>query len=133
MAKDKLAIAKEKLEAIQAIKRRIFEATKADQEGTPNAQCGDLVERAPLLHSLLFMHFLDGGPEDGATVTFWGDSEGIGALLNVKAWNRKAFFRAGSLVELWELMEGHIGNPEAKWQGDKPKRSPRRPSGRQKH
>jgi hypothetical protein len=122
-----------KLQQVEELRNRIFAATKADQANLPEAQCADLVVQYPLMHSLLFMHFLEGGPEKGASLTLWGKDDGIGAVFSVSAWSKKAFFNAGSLQELLECIESHLRDPESKWHSERKAKRPTKSHGYRKH
>jgi len=129
---DQVRKASEKLEELNKLRARIFLMAKGEPEAY-EAQAGDMVMTYPLMHSLLFAHFLKDGPEEGATLTLWGNPDGLGGVFNIKPWGVKAFFNGGSLVELLGEVEHALGDPEFKWRMERKSKRYRKPVGRQKH
>lgn len=116
----------EKLAALNRLRSRIMAAAKPDNSTRPETVISDLVEEFPLLHLSLLAPFVEGGPEEGATLILWGREDGLGALLHLKHLRVKAFFDAPSLAELLQAMEKHLDDPDAKWQSDRPSGGSRR-------
>lgn len=121
-----------RLVALAALRARIVAASKPDSVDLPEAQCGDLVTSHPNLHLAMFAHLIEGGPDEGCTITLWGKDNGLGGLLNVKYTGCKAFIDAGSLQEWLGEAERMLKDPEAKWQRER-NRKRSRAYGRQKH
>lgn len=118
-----------KLEQLAALRARIVAASKPDAGELPEAQCGDLLLSHPNLHLALFAHLIEGGPEEGCTITLWGKDDGLGGLLNVKYAASKAFINAGSLQEWLGEAERMLSDPDAKWQRERNRKRPRKSYG----
>jgi len=121
------------LTALRAMRERIKANVKSPDVDLSSAQCADLINSHPLLHAALFAHFIDETLEEGATLVLWGKEDGLGALLNMKPYSAKAFFNAGSLLELLDSFEAALGDPEFKWGRDRSRKGRSRRPGRQKH
>lgn len=121
-----------KLDQLAALRARIVAASKPDAADMPEAQCADLVTSHPNLHLAMFAHLIDGGPDEGCTITLWGKDNGLGGILNVKYAGCKAFIDAGSLQEWLSEAERMLSDPEAKWQRER-NRKRSRAYGRHKH
>lgn len=122
----------EKLRAIEALRQRVAAAAKPDIGDGAIGHIADMVERYPLLVSVMTAHLERGGPDEGATILLWGKEEGLGGILNVKPLSVRAFIDAGSLQEWLDEAERLLGDPDHKWSKEKSKRSRRGSYGRGK-
>lgn len=119
-----------KIEALLALRKKIVSAAKPDAESLPDASVVDLVEAYPQLHLVMMAHLVDDGPEEGATITLWGKSEGLGGVLNVKPFGVRAFIDAQSLQEWLQTAEGMLSDPDTKWHRSGAKQKAKRRSGK---
>lgn len=112
----------EKLQRLEQLKERVRQAAKPAVDDAAVGHIGDMVDKYPLLVSVMTAHLEKGGPEEGATILLWGKEEGLGGILNVKPLGVRAFIDAGSLQEWLDEAERLLGDPEHKWAREKSKR-----------
>lgn len=105
----------EKLQRIEELKRRIAAAAKPDAGDVRVGHISDMVEKYPLLVSVMTAHLERGGPEEGATILLWGKEEGLGGILNVKPLGVRAFIDSECLVGWLDEAERLLGDPDHKW------------------
>lgn len=122
-----------KLKQLEELKKRVAEATKPDPNRPEVGHIGDMINKWPLVVSLMTVHLLKGGPEEGATITLWGKDEGLGGLFNAKPLGRKAFIDAGSLQEWLDQAEELLANPDSRLQKPGKRRRSTKSQGRTKH
>jgi len=125
----------EKLQKIEELKRRIVNAAKPDPDDATVGHISDMVEKYPLLCSVMTAHLERGGPEEGATILLWGKEEGLGGILNVKPLGVRAFIDSECLVGWLDEAERLLGDPNHKWakESRKPRRNRSRPFGKGGH
>jgi len=124
MAKDKKTQDQQENEANRLLSRISASVNKhllppADQFG--EAGCKDLLDKYPLLHTAMFATFQEGGPAEGCTLILWGSERGVTVLVSLKWLKAKAYFCHDSLSDALQAIEEALGDPEFKWQSDRPK------------
>lgn len=122
-----------KLKQLEELKKRVADATKPDPDRPECGHIGDMINKWPLVASLMTCHLLKGGPDEGATITLWGKETGLGGVFNAWPLGKKAYIDAGSLQEWLDQAEELLANPDSRLQNPGKKKPYRKPQGRQKH
>lgn len=114
--------------AAAELERRLKRQAMPPREERDPVLPADLVGRYPTLVHVLTLHLKDEALDDGATLTLWGATEGLGAVLNIKPWGVKCFLLADTLQGLLEAAENQLTDPEAKWRKEGDGRRHKRPA-----
>lgn len=122
-----------KLKQLEELRKRVFDATKPDPNRPEVGHIADMIAKWPLVTSLMTVHLLKGGPDEGATITLWGKEEGLGGIFNAKPLARRAFIDAGSLQEWLDQAEALLADPDSRLQKPGKAKRYRKPQGRSKH
>lgn len=116
----------EALRLLSSIASSVNASLAPAAEDFPEAGCKEILDKYPLLHSAIFAPFQEGGPEEGATLIMWGSDGGVTILCNLKWLKAKAYFTHTSLWEALESIERALGDPQFKWQREKPQKRSRK-------
>lgn len=122
---------RKQLADLEAMRKRLVAAAKPDGVEDSPTCIADIMDRYPSLHLAMMAHMVEGGPDEGATITLWGKAEGLGGVLNVKPMGVRAFIDAGTVVEWLQTAEDMLNDPQAKWHKQKPARGRSRHRGKQ--
>ena len=119
-----------RLQVLVDLKARMREEVRPDPSDPSYGHVQDMTERFPLLSAAIHAHLYEGGPEKGATITIWGDIDGLGGVFSLEALGIKRFFKACSIQEAFLDLEEALANPNTKWMRAKPYRAKQRHQGK---